>query len=221
MKFAIIALLALVKADEEVMGEAAEESTAEVVALPGPLPTYVGGPTVDFAMVGETATREWMFTVKGVPNDNWLGLSWGGSDMVNMDMLWLSGNGETLDMYATGAGAFPPTDSKQSWTFVKTDGDNVKDFTATSITADMLEAEDIAFTCGTAEANMVMEVEWVARTTGNANDAQHDKDGDMFFELDETCAVVWWNPMRRPVVVAGAQALAGAVIAASAVAALF
>ncbi len=112
----------------------------------------------------------------GGTHDNWAGLSLGGSDMVNMDMLWLSGNGESKDMYATGAGAFPPTDATQSWTFVKTDGDNVKDFTATSITADMVEAEDIASTCGTAAPNTVMEVEWVARTTGNPNAPQPDHD---------------------------------------------
>ena len=209
-RFALIGALALIaRADEAEGSDDDTAAAAAVVALPGPLATYPGGPTVDLVRDG----GEWMFTVTGVMPDSWLGLAWDGAAMVNQDMIWMTGDGKCEDLWSE-AKKFPAVDDVQSWNCVKTDvADNKKNYVATTKLADFKEGTDVKWTCGDDTANAMRNIDWVARTTGNGNDAMHDKAGDFFVEFDKDCKVIWWNLMPRPLeeVKTGAQALAAGV----------
>ena len=236
MKSIIALFVAAVLAEETTAAvdtPAAEEEAVATNWMGMYIPTATDAPSV---MMSNVAGKT-MFMGQGQKKNTWFGLAWGGSgddNMTKADFLWIktndNENAEVKDMWSQSSGAWDqskPTEdgTTQSWTkdasTMNADGNTV-DWIAsyTAPAADAADAKDIAAPCGTAAegevaaVNAVFQVEWFSNPTSNDINNVWTAEGDFHVETDALCAVVWWSDGERPVVVAGAQALAAAATVA-------
>ena len=236
MKSIIALFVAAVIAQDDVVADAEVEAEAEVeevatnwmgMAIPNE-----GAPSVMFAAVGGF----WTFTGTGQAKNSWFAISWNGaaeSSQDKADFVWIKTNDneniEVKDMWSEAAGTWAdakPVDdgSNSQWTGVGTGGDTIS-WVVTYAPSDAADAKDVVIPCGTAAEGEVEAVnfawgfEWFSNPTSNDFNNVWTAEGDYYAETDAACSVVWWSNGERPVVVAGAQALAAA--ASVAVAALY